>query len=126
MHYYSIATASYSRAWKLGVQSVDVYWIAPEQVSKQAKAGEYLAKGAFMVYGKRNYLTVKPEIAVGMQNGRVIGGPAKSVQSRAGSAVVILQGGDKPSDVAKKIQKKIGGTVDEIMAFIPAGSSRIA
>ena len=33
------ATASYSRAWKLGVASLDVFYVKPDQVTKETKAG---------------------------------------------------------------------------------------
>ncbi|WP_456367761.1 ribosome rescue protein RqcH, partial [Thermococcus sp.] len=42
---------SMSRAWSQGLYSADAYWAYPEQVTKQAPSGEYLGKGAFMVYG---------------------------------------------------------------------------
>lgn len=51
-----LLTAVYSKAWKAGMGSVSVYWALGSQVSKSPPAGEYLAKGSFMVYGKKNYL----------------------------------------------------------------------
>src|SRR3989338_3913810 len=50
------ATCTFSRAWKLGLQTSDVFYVNPEQVSKKTKAGEYMGKGAFMIYGKANYI----------------------------------------------------------------------
>ena len=49
------ACASFSRAWKYGLASIDVFEVGPEQVSKRARAGEYVATGSFMVYGERVY-----------------------------------------------------------------------
>lgn len=48
--------ASYSSAWKEALRAVDVYWVRPDQISKKAPSGTYLAKGSFMIYGKKNYL----------------------------------------------------------------------
>lgn len=48
--------ATYSRAWKMQLGSVDVYWVLPEQVSKSPPPGQYLPKGSFMIYGQKNYL----------------------------------------------------------------------
>lgn len=52
--------ASYSKAWKNCVGSCDVYCVSPEQVSKTAKAGEFLAKGSFMIYGERRWFRNVP------------------------------------------------------------------
>ncbi len=58
---------SHSKAWKIGLGSVDVYWVKPEQISKTAESGEYLKKGAFMVRGKRNYIRSVPlELGIGV------------------------------------------------------------
>ncbi|MBT3813972.1 DUF814 domain-containing protein, partial [Candidatus Woesearchaeota archaeon] len=43
------ATGVYSRAWKLGHTTADVFYVKPEQVSKEAQSGEYMSKGSFMV-----------------------------------------------------------------------------
>ncbi len=39
--------ATYSALWKEGKHVGEVYYVLPEQVSKSAKAGEYLPKGSF-------------------------------------------------------------------------------
>lgn len=58
--------ACYSSAWRAGLYTVDVYWVSGSQVSKSPPSGEYLGKGSFMVYGKRNYIKgVKLELLVG-------------------------------------------------------------
>ena len=49
------AAAAYSKAWSQGIGSVDVYYVSPEQVSKDAPSGEYLPKGAFMIYGRKKW-----------------------------------------------------------------------
>ena len=50
------AVCTFSRAWKLGMQTSDVFYVTPDQVSKKTKAGEYMGRGAFMIYGKTNYI----------------------------------------------------------------------
>ncbi len=52
----ALITASYSKAWKIGISTVPVYYVTPEQVSKKAPSGEYMKKGSFMIYGKKNYI----------------------------------------------------------------------
>src|SRR3989339_1573608 len=66
------ATCTFSRAWKLGLQTSDVFYVFPEQVSKKTKAGEYMGKGAFMVYGKSNYVENKINLAVGISKEKAI------------------------------------------------------
>lgn len=56
----AIFTASYSRAWRDGLSVVDVYYVSPEQISEKPPSGEYIKKGAFMVYGKKNYVKKIP------------------------------------------------------------------
>ncbi|MBI2581143.1 DUF814 domain-containing protein [Candidatus Woesearchaeota archaeon] len=125
----AVATASYSRAWKAGLQSVDVYWVKPEQVSKEAKAGEYLVKGAFMIYGKKNYVPVMVVLAIGIASeGRIMGGPAAAISKNCAKSVKILQGDNRPSDVAKKIIKVLGldsSYLDEIIRAMPAGEFKV-
>jgi len=120
------ATAYYSRAWKKGMASTDVFYVRPEQVSKTAKSGESLPHGAFMIYGKTEYIVPDMKSAVGIRDGRLIGGPVDAVKKNADRYVVIIQGDDKPSDTAKKIRKILGsGNLDEIIRFLPPGNCRI-
>ena len=45
------ACSSYSKAWKLGLGTAEVYGIGHNQVKKELG----LPKGSFMIHGKRNY-----------------------------------------------------------------------
>jgi len=59
--------ACYSSAWRGGLYTIDVYWVPASQVSLKAPSGEYLAKGSFMIYGKKNYVRgVKLELLIGV------------------------------------------------------------
>jgi len=53
-------TASYSKAWQLGLSSIAVYYVKKDQLSKHPPTGEYLRTGSFMIYGKRNYIKGVP------------------------------------------------------------------
>lgn len=48
--------ASYSSAWKANATNLDVYFVKPEQVTKNPPSGEFLKKGAFYIEGKREYI----------------------------------------------------------------------
>jgi len=115
------ATASYSKAWKLGLGVLDVFYVKPEQVSKKAKSGEFMSKGAFMVYGKTKYLRPFLEIGIGIKDGVVIGGPTGAIKKNAEKFVIVVPGKLKKSDMAKQIRKKISGDLDEIIKFLPTG-----
>ncbi len=117
------ATASYSKAWKLGVSSTQVFYVNPDQVSKEAKAGEYIAKGSFMIYGKRNFINADLGLAIAETKEGIMAGPLAAVRKHAvGKFVLIKQGNDKTSDAAKEIRKLLdGGDLDEIIKVLPQG-----
>lgn len=120
------AVVSYSRAWKLGITSTEVFYVTPEQISKKAPTGEYIKKGAFMIYGKKSYIQNNVNLAIGINDkGKIIGGPVNAIKSNCKNYVEIRQGRKKSSDVAKLIQKKIGGNLDEIIRVMPSGGCEV-
>jgi predicted ribosome quality control (RQC) complex YloA/Tae2 family protein len=115
--------ASFSKSWKAGRTSAEVYHINPDQVSKNAPAGMgALPKGSFMINGKRNYVTPTVNLAV-CNIGRIMTGPVSAIKKQCEDKelkyVELMQGQDKLSDVAKKIQKIVGGELDEIVRNLP-------
>ncbi len=112
--------AVYSRAWKRGF-SPSIFYVKPEQVTKEAKAGEFVPKGAFMVYGERSHVKdFNMQVAIGItKEGRIIGGPVTAVEKQAEKYVIVSPGDIKKTDLAKQIHKKIGGELDDIMNFLP-------
>jgi predicted ribosome quality control (RQC) complex YloA/Tae2 family protein len=115
------ATASYSRAWKLGFASADVFYCLPSQVTKTSESGEFLPRGSFMIRGKTTTLHPRLELAVGVKEGQIIGGPVNAITDNSEKHVLIRQGKTKASDMAKKIRKILGaGDMDEIIRFLPS------
>ncbi len=134
-------TVSYSRAWEMGLGSLDAYWVYPEQVSKKAPAGTYLSKGAFMIYGRRNYVRrVELELAIGVMVGRdgsirVVGGPRKPL-SKVCDALVPIKPGDLPRNeaaraIASRLREEAGIKIDVrhlvegVMYRLPRGGVRL-
>jgi predicted ribosome quality control (RQC) complex YloA/Tae2 family protein len=99
--------AAYSRGWREGVGSADVYWVKPEQLSKSGPSGEYVPHGAFAVMGKRNWMRGVPlQLAVGVvgdEKVRFVGGPVEAVKAKT-KAYIILFPGDM---VGKKFLSQI-------------------
>jgi len=117
----AVFTAVFSSGWKRGLSTTQVFMVRPEQVSKESQPGEYIAKGAFMIYGEKKFYNPTMSHAIGIYNDRVIGGPLSAVKKHCKDYVEIVQGDAKLSDVAKAVQKKIGGNLDAILRVLPAG-----
>ncbi len=120
------ATCTFSRAWKLGLQTTSVFYVSPDQVSKKTKAGEYMGKGAFMIYGKANHVDNKANLAVGINSiQQIMAGPIDAVKKNCEKYVILIHGDEKSSSVAKYIRHKIGGTIDEIIRALPSGGFKV-
>ncbi len=106
----AVIAACYSKAWKGGAAAVDVYWAYGRQVSKHPPAGEYLSKGSFMVYGRRNYIRgVELRLAVGVADDGgaplVIVGPRHIVERRSIVYALLAPGDEDPSRLAKRLHR---------------------
>ncbi len=134
----AVMAASYSKAWYSGFAAVDVFWVRGEQVSKSPPPGQYLPKGSFMIYGKKNYIKgVRLRLAIGTEligedGYRLVAGPEEVIKDRAVAYVVIEPGSLKRGKVAEKIverlKKAVPGLIDlkaeHVVNKIP-GPSRI-
>ncbi len=136
--------AAYSKAWSAGLGSVDVYWAMGSQVSKTPPSGEYLGKGAFMVYGERRYFRGVPlRLAIGVlvedETIKVIGGPPPAVSSKTRLMVEITPGKIPSRKLAEQIKdilkshapRELQPAIDaipleEFQRFIPAGGGAIS
>jgi len=138
------AAASFSKAWKLGVGYTGVFSVKPEQVSKTPMTGEYLKKGSFMIYGRKERYNSELKLAIGIykekgkdndkdnskeinNEGKPMCGPEDAVASNCEKYVLILPGNVKSSDVAKDVMKKLKVKVhpDEIIRILPAGGCKV-
>ncbi len=121
------ATASFSKAWTQGITTTEVYNINPEQVKIELG----LPKGTFMIHGKRNYLTLILELAIGIYEGKVMCAPLSCIKTHCKHFLTIKQGFTKKSDAAKKIKKFLEDKystkieLDEVMQVLPAGDIKI-
>lgn len=120
------ATCTFSKAFKLGMSTQSVFYVVPEQVSKTPNPGEYLTKGAFVIRGKTNYLDNKINLAIGLtKDGALMAGPLESVSAHCEKYLRLGQGDDKIGKIAKEIQHKLGGEIDDIIRVLPTGNLKI-
>lgn len=120
--------------------TADAYWVLPEQVSKTAESGEYVAKGSFIVRGTRHYESKLPlETALALvtldangkpsptgPNRKLMSGPPSAAQHWNAKTVRIVRGDQKPTELAKKLAPELGVTLDEVVAALPPGLVRVA
>ncbi|MEM2080597.1 MAG: NFACT RNA binding domain-containing protein, partial [Nitrososphaerota archaeon] len=133
----AVLAASYSKAWREKLQTIDVFWVYGSQVSTAAPAGQYLPKGSFMIYGKKNYIkNVKLKISLGIQIRddkyyELVSGPPELLKSRCQALITLEPGETKPEIIAKEFIELLRGTkylvrdlrVDDITRYIPGSST---
>jgi predicted ribosome quality control (RQC) complex YloA/Tae2 family protein len=137
--------AAFSRGWREGFGSVDVYWVKPEQLGKGGPSGESVGHGAFVVRGERNWMRSTPlriaiSAAVDEEKGtvRVGGGPVETVKARSNMSVIVVPGDLSGKELFKRILRILAGkmskelrealmklSVEEIRQFIPYGKGMI-
>jgi len=106
---------SYSNAWKLGLSSMQVYWVLPEQVTKSAPSGEFLKKGGFAIKGRRNYLNSELRIVIGIilddENVNFVVGTSNSVVKKTKYYIPLIPGNKKSGQIAKEIKQRFSEMV---------------
>ena len=125
----AVMAASFSSAWSKGFGSQDVYWVHPDQVSKTPQSGEFVAKGAFIIRGARNYVRGVPLlIAVGLvdyEGERIMAGPTKALEKYTNNYVIIKPGYTKKEEISREILKRIDTehflTLDDVIGVLPSG-----
>ncbi|MBN2043035.1 MAG: NFACT family protein [Candidatus Aenigmarchaeota archaeon] len=137
--------AAYSKAWQMGLGSVDVYAVLPDQVSKQPPSGEYLPKGSFMIYGQREWFReVELKLSIGMKYDPVesealaVSGPVMSIRKQTNYFLTLKPGAVKATDLAQEIRNKIlikaspedkqwieSIPLDEISKLVPSGQGEV-
>ena len=107
--------------------------VHPDQVSKTPEAGEFLAKGSFVIRGHRNYIRgARLKLAVGIvdyEGKRIMAGPIEALEKHSQNFVVLKPGFTKKEAIAKKILHKINEddliTLDDIIRVLPSGKCDI-
>jgi len=126
------AAVTFAKTWKAGIGADDVYYVDPEQVTENPESGEYLAKGAFVIRGERNYMrNISVEASIGtyeLDEVKVpMCGPENAVKENCGDYISLKPGHTKKSEIAKTIQKRLDKELDldYIIRSLPPGKSEI-
>jgi predicted ribosome quality control (RQC) complex YloA/Tae2 family protein len=125
-------SACYSKAWTLGYGSIDVYAVSGAQVSKAAPSGEYVPKGGFMIYGKKEWFRNTPlKLIVGLigldeKKKKLVALP-ELIKEKPEKFVEIVPGEEEKRKAAEKVAARLGlekEKLDELMQLIP-GKARL-
>ncbi len=137
--------AAFSRGWREGFGSVDVYWVKPEQLSKGGPSGEFVPRGGFVIRGERNLMRNVPlRIAIGVavneEEGliRIGGGPVDAVKAKANAYVIVVPGDLSGKELFRRILRGLAvklpkdlrevvveASVEAVRDFIPYGKGRV-
>ncbi len=116
----------HSKAWNAKIGSTPAYWVIPDQVSRTPQSGEFVAKGSFIIRGKKNMVDKLPLVGAagtiyveGVP--KVMFGPETAVLKMCnGKYFRIRPGNIKKSDVVKKISAELGGEMEQVMSVLPS------
>jgi predicted ribosome quality control (RQC) complex YloA/Tae2 family protein len=120
----------FSKAWNSKIGAGSAYWVKPDQVSKTPQSGEYLARGAFVIRGRRNHVAnIKLELAIGIIDyqgkPKLMAGPLEAIKKHTEKFIVLAPGDEKKNQTAKKLSELLNISVDDILSALPSGGFAI-
>ncbi len=112
-----------SKAWNSKFGNGSVYYVTKSQVSKTPESGEYLARGAWVIRGKKNYIThLDLELAVGFQKYEnrdyVVAAPVSSIEGKR----VIIVPGEGREEVVGEISEFLEVEKEAVYPSLPPGT----
>ena len=117
---------SYSKAWGARVSGGHSFWVDNDKVSKTPNTGEFLAKGAFIIRGKRNWnRNLELNVAIGLisydGNPKFMGGPISSIENLADKYVIFRPGFTERKIVIRKLSEAFSAESTDIEKLLPSG-----
>ncbi len=117
---------SYSKAWGARVSSGHSFWVDNDKVSKTPNTGEFLAKGAFVIRGKRNWhRNLELNIAIGLitydGNLKFMSGPISSIEKHSEKFVIFRPGFTERKIVIRKLSEYFSAESTDIEKLLPSG-----
>ncbi|MBM4250050.1 MAG: fibronectin-binding domain-containing protein [Euryarchaeota archaeon] len=121
---------STSKAWAAGLASGSAFWVRPDQVSKTPPTGEYLARGAFVIRGRKNSLAdLELRLALGfieLQGSRVLMcGPESALLASSEKVVAVEPGEEERAGVAARAARELGCGTEEVLRLLPPGKCQL-
>lgn len=116
----------WSRAWGGGGAAATAFHVRPSQVSKTTETGETLARGSFVVRGKRSWHRDLPlELAIGLA---VVNGVPIPICGVPGTISELCQrwgkvvpGREKKESIANRVSKATGLAQEDVLSCLPPG-----
>ena len=117
---------AYSKAWGARVASGHSFWVEKDSVSKTPNTGEFLAKGAFVIRGKRNWCkNLEIMLAIGIidyeGNEKLMGGPVESFKGKSKKYIVFKPGFTDRKIISKKLAKAFSENTSTVERLLPSG-----
>ena len=130
LHEACIFAVAFSKARKGKIASGSAYWVKPDQVSKTPQPGEFLARGAFVIRGKRNYskkLDMRLAIGKVLVQGteKIMCGPESALAALTTEYYIIEPGDEKRTLFSRKLSDKYNVPIEEIDRVLPPGDIRL-
>ena len=127
---------AFSSQWKRGFGTADCFWVYPNQVTKSSVSGEFISRGSFMIYGKKNELkNLVLQLGLGVKvdtittnDGEIkyeylFSGSINAVKNYCKHRYVKLEpGNDNYKKLGKEIKKKLNTPIDYLPTVIPNNS----
>jgi len=117
---------AYSKAWGARVASGHSFWVDNDKVSKTPNTGEFLAKGAFVIRGKRNWnRNLEVLLSIGFIEYesvvKLMGGPKDSFQGKSQKYLTFKPGFIERKKVARKIAEIFEEDLATVERLLPSG-----
>jgi predicted ribosome quality control (RQC) complex YloA/Tae2 family protein len=118
---------SFSKAWRAEHASADAFWVHPDQVSKSAGTGEFVARGAWVIHGTKEFLRDLPlELGLGptLYEGeeRWTVAPPSAVRARGELRFVLTPGDDRlRGEREVELARESGLSRSRLQSMLPAG-----
>jgi len=112
----------YSNAWRARLAGVDVYAVGKDQVQTSAPTGEYMAKGSFLITGKKQYFKgVEMVMYMGKRKdtGEVRIVPSSMGNENLSPCYELVPGKKEKEEIAKELSNELGVRADDIAFILP-------
>ncbi len=118
---------AFSKAWRAGLASASAFWVEPDQVSKAGASGEFVARGAFVIHGTKNFLRDLP-LELGIGEVEVQGetrwsvAPPEALRARGRLRGLVGPGEERERpQVEVELARSLGVSRSLLQSLLPAG-----